>query len=230
MGLVVSVGKRLKHFDVRMSFSCACGELTAVVGPSGAGKTTLVRLIAGLERPDCGTVTLGGRVWTDTASGRSLPLQERGASLVFQDYTLFPHMSVRNNVAFAARDMEVAERYMDMFGVLHLADSRPGSISGGERQRVAFCQALAREPRLLLLDEPFSALDIATRRNVRSRLRELKRELGIPMVHVTHDLEEAAYLGDAILAMDRGCAAPDWLERQIRFHDNPEPAAIRAAL
>lgn len=230
MALVVSVGKRLKCFDIRMTFSCACGELTAVVGPSGAGKTTLLRLIAGLDAPDCGTVALGGRTWADTASGRCLPLQDRAVSMVFQDHTLFPHMNVRSNVAFAAPDMESAEHYMDMFGVLHLADCKPGSISGGERQRVALCQALARNPRLLLLDEPFSALDVATRRDVRSRLRELKRELDIPMVHVTHDLEEAACLGDAIVAMDRGCAAPDWLERQSRFHENREPAAIRAAL
>ncbi len=230
MGLVVSVRKQLKHFNIRMSFVCGGGELAAVVGPSGAGKTTLVRMLAGLEPPDGGTISLNGRIWTDTAANYNIPIQERGVSLVFQEFTLFPHMNVRRNVAFAARSMELAEKYMDMFGVLRLADRKPDAISGGERQRVAFCQALAREPEVLLLDEPFSALDVATRRNLRDHLKELKRELAVPILHVTHDLEEAAFLGDIILAMENGCAAPGWFDRQVRFFTHPSTSAMQAAM
>lgn len=229
MTLTASVYKRLEHFAVDMSFTCESGKLTAVVGPSGAGKTTLIRMIAGLERPDDGTITLGQTVWADTQSKTFLPARKRGLSLVFQDYTLFPHLTVWKNVAFAAKDMDRVDSLMKMFGIRHLADQRPDSISGGERQRAAFCQALAREPVLLLLDEPFSALDVGTRRNLRSRLRELKGELDIPILHVTHDLEEAAYLGDSVMAVESGQIAPDWLDRQTRYYPQFTPQTVEVA-
>ncbi|ADU63619.1 MAG: ATP-binding cassette domain-containing protein [Pseudodesulfovibrio sp.] len=214
MMLCADMTKRLKHFDLELRFSCAPGQITAVVGPSGAGKTTMIRLLAGLERPDSGAITFGGQTWADPDSGVFVPARKRGLSLVFQEYTLFPHLNIRKNVAFAATDMDRVDALMDMFGIRHLAASKPAAISGGERQRAAFCQALAREPVLLLLDEPFSALDVATRRNLRARLKELKGELDIPILHVTHDLEEAVFLGDTVMAVENGQVAPDWLHRQ----------------
>lgn len=213
--LQVAVRKQLDHYDLDVDFSCEAGSLTAIVGPSGAGKTTLIRIIAGLERPDSGRVCLGDNCWTDTDSGVFVHARKRRLGLVFQEYTLFPHLNVRKNVAFAASDPERVEKLMDLFGILHLADKRPSAISGGERQRAAFCQALAREPVLLLLDEPFSALDAGTRRSLRSELRDLKGELDIPVLHVTHDLEEAEYLGDSILAVDHGRVSPDWFNGQM---------------
>jgi len=229
--LCVDMVKRLKHFDLELRFSCAPGQITTVVGPSGAGKTTMIRLLAGLEQPDFGTIVFGGQPWADTESRVFVPARKRGLSLVFQDYTLFPHLDIRRNVAFAATDMDRVDALMEMFGIRHLAASRPAAISGGERQRAAFCQALARDPVLLLLDEPFSALDVATRRNLRAHLKELKGELGIPILHVTHDLEEAVFLGDEIMAVENGKIAPDWLRRQsVPIHRLTREALACASL
>lgn len=216
MTLTLNIRKQLPNFMLDVSMSCEPGSLTAIVGPSGAGKSTLVRIIAGLEKPDEGTITLDSSVWNDTDRNHFAPPQKRGLGLVFQEYTLFPHLNVRKNVGFAAVDKSCVQGLLEKFGIAHIAESKPCNISGGERQRAAFCQALAREPVLLLLDEPFSALDIATREGLRKELRDLKNELNIPIIHVTHDLEEAYYLADSIFVIENGCAAPQWLERQKR--------------
>lgn len=214
MTLKINIHKQLPNFALDVDMKCAPGTLTAVVGPSGAGKSTLVRIIAGLENPDQGTISLDEKIWVDTATNSYAKPQQRGLGLVFQEYTLFPHLNVRKNVAFAAVDKECVSGLLDKFGISHIAESKPANISGGERQRTAFCQALAREPVLLLLDEPFSALDIATREGLRRELRELKNELNIPIIHVTHDLEEAYYLADSIFVLENGHESPQWLERQ----------------
>ncbi|QGY40403.1 ATP-binding cassette domain-containing protein [Pseudodesulfovibrio cashew] len=213
MTLTVNICKQLPHFQLRTNFTCRNGELTAIVGPSGAGKTTLVRLIAGLEAPDSGAISLNGRTWADSQTGEYVPTHKRRLGLVFQEYTLFPHMTVHKNITFGAPEGADVDALMKTFGILHLKNERPDSISGGERQRAAFCQALASKPDLLLLDEPFSALDVGTRSFLRDLLAELKTELGIPIVHVTHDLQEAEHLGDAIIAVEGGRIAPDWLSR-----------------
>ena len=149
------------------SFRLALGlelgaETIALVGPSGAGKSSVLRSVAGLLRPEHGVVRLGAECWLDTASGIDVPPERRRVGLVFQEYALFPHLSVRANVEFGGR--ERATELLDRFRIAHLAGARPAAISGGERQRVALARALARDPAVLLLDEPLSALDASRAR------------------------------------------------------------------
>ncbi|MFV0422632.1 ATP-binding cassette domain-containing protein [Oleidesulfovibrio sp.] len=215
MTLTARICKALPHYTLDVELECPCGHLTAIVGPSGAGKTTLIRCLAGLEAPDSGTVALNNIVWCDTAKHKSIPVRHRKLGFVFQDYPLFPHLDVLGNVAFATGDKKAAQMLLERLGIGHLAKQKPSSVSGGEKQRVAMCQALARKPSLLLLDEPFSALDVDTRRSLRLIMLDLKAELNIPIVHVTHDLEEAALLGDSILAVNAGKADEKWLWRNM---------------
>ncbi|MBW1942048.1 MAG: ATP-binding cassette domain-containing protein [Deltaproteobacteria bacterium] len=216
MALEVSLKKRLTSFELDLSFTVSEGALKVIIGPSGAGKSTIIRLIAGLERPDHGTIAYNGETWVDTEQGIFLPTQKRRVGFVFQDYTLFPHLSVYRNVAFSAQDTGEIERLLKLFGIFHLKDRMPQNISGGERQRCAICQNLARKPKVLLLDEPFSALDTENRRKLRRELKDLKEELSIPIIHVTHDLNEALVLGDDILSIVLGKMAPDWFQHQLK--------------
>jgi len=215
MDLDVSVKKTLPNVEIDISFRIGAGELKVITGPSGAGKSTIVRLIAGLERPDQGVIVYKGVTWVDRERGIFLPPQKRHLGFVFQDYTLFPHLSVYKNVAFAAQDASEVKRHLKRFGIWHLRDSMPHKISGGERQRCAICQNLVRRPKVLLLDEPFSALDVENRRRLRKELKALKEELSIPIIHVTHDLNEALVLGDDIVSVVRGKMAPEWFRHQV---------------
>jgi len=211
MALQAELKKKLKHYTLDVSLSCERGKILSIVGPSGAGKTTVLRMIAGLDRPDSGIVACRGRVWEDTRNKVHISTQERKLAMVFQDFPLFPHCSLLKNICFTVRDRERAQDLMKMFGIWHLKKSRPQAVSGGERQRAAICQALAREPEVLLLDEPFSALDAMNRRNLREMLKSLKSKLGIPIVHVTHDIREALFLADEILPVVRGRVEQKWL-------------------
>jgi molybdate transport system ATP-binding protein len=212
MGLDVRIRKRLKHFGLDVSFSCPeGGKLLAVVGPSGSGKTTIIRIIAGLDRPDSGLISCGGKVWTDTSARIEVPTRKRGIGYVFQEFTLFPNLCVYKNVSFAARNKDTVEDLLKMFDIWHLRDSRPQGISGGERQRCAICQALARDPRVLLMDEPFSALDALSRRKLRELMKTIKKELKIPIIHVTHDIREALFLADDIVPVVEGRVEPKWI-------------------
>ena len=193
--LDIAVG--LRSFELGVSLSIAA-ETVALVGPSGAGKTTVLRAIAGLRRPDRGRIALGGRVWFDAAAKVDLPPERRSVGLVFQEYALFPHMTVQANVAFGgASDARVRE-LLDRVQMAHLAGERPGGLSGGERQRVAVARALARNPQVLLLDEPLSALDAHTRTAVRGELQDVLGALALPTLLVTHDFRDAAALADRI--------------------------------
>ncbi len=199
--LELDIGLPLRSF--RLELTLALGRETfALVGPSGAGKTTVLRVVAGLVRPERGRVVLDGEVLFDAASGVALPPEDRRVGFVFQDYALFPHMSVEQNVAYGSRNGtgELLER----FGIAHLARARPGELSGGERQRVGLARALARDPGVLLLDEPLSALDPHTRAALRLELKELLDELDLPVLLVTHDFHDAAVLADRVAALTDG--------------------------
>ena len=177
--------------------------VTVLFGPSGAGKTTLLRVLAGLERADKGEISFAGRTWFDSARGIDLAPQKRRAGFLFQDYALFPHLTVRGNVEFAAR-RETADRLLKAFGLAEVADRMPRAISGGQQQRAALARALAADPELLLLDEPLSALDAQTRAHMRHELRRALIEGGVPAVVVTHDRTEAVALGDWMAVMIEG--------------------------
>ena len=207
-GLYQSYGKTLVIKDVNLFIRE--GEFITLLGPSGSGKTTLLMIIAGFVDPSQGRIELNGKEIID------LPPERRNFGLVFQGYALFPHMNVYRNIAFAAFDEEDVERLMKVFDIWPLRDQKPDRISGGERQRAAICQNLARRPRVLLLDEPFSALDGEIRRKLRHERKALKEQLSLPMIHVTHDLSEALFLGDEILSLVKGKIAQDWLEHQLR--------------
>ena len=184
----------LRDFELTLALDVA--RTLALVGPSGAGKTSVLRVVAGLARPARGRVALGDEAWLDVERGIDLRPEERRVGLVFQEYALFPHLTVRANVAYGGRDR--VDELLERFHIAHLADTRPEKLSGGERQRVALARALARDPDVLLLDEPLSALDAHTKSEVRVELSELLRGLDLPTLLVTHDYEDAAALADEI--------------------------------
>ena len=191
-----------------VSLDIASGELVALLGPSGSGKTTILRMVAGLEYADGGAIYFGEENATD------IPVRERGVGFVFQHYALFPHMTVGENIAFGMKVSKVkrspqaiAERVKELLDLVQLGglkDRFPGQISGGQRQRVALARALAVDPRVLLLDEPFGALDANVRRDLRRWLRKIHDELGITTLFVTHDQEEALDLADRVVILNKG--------------------------
>ena len=175
-------------------------EVVALVGPSGAGKTTVLRALAGLRRAR-GRISVDGHDWLDSARGLDLPAEERSVGLVFQEYALFPHLTVRKNVEFGRKG---GAALLERFGLATLADAKPRELSGGERQRVALARALAPDPEVLLLDEPLSALDAHTRGEVRTELQQLLREADRPTLVVTHDFEDAATLATQVGVLVQG--------------------------
>jgi molybdate transport system ATP-binding protein len=208
--LEVSVARRIGEFDLDVAFTMESG-ISVLFGPSGAGKSLTLALIAGLIRPDSGTILINGRVVTDCARRTHVSTQERRIGMVFQDGLLLPHRSVLDNVALAVRQgggrrerRAIARSWLGRVGAEEFVDRRPGSLSGGQRQRVALARGLAGEPALVLLDEPLSALDAAVRCELRTLIREVIVSSGVPAVLVTHDTEEAEEIGDVIIAYDDG--------------------------
>jgi molybdate transport system ATP-binding protein len=191
----------LRSFALELALGVA-RETFALVGPSGAGKTTALRAVAGLVRPAKGRIRLGEHTLFDASTGIDLAPEERSVGFVFQDYALFPHMTVEQNVAYGGRAR--AAELLERFRIDHLARARPGELSGGERQRVGLARALARDPGVLLLDEPLSALDPHTRAALRVELREILDDLDLPVLLVTHDFHDAAVLADRVGALADG--------------------------
>ena len=204
MALRVRFTHPLRSYRASADLTVEHGETVALVGPSGAGKTTVLRVVAGLLRPVEGFVALGESVLLDTAGGIDVPPEHRRVGYVFQEYALFPHLDVRHNVRFGARCDGDVDSLLERFRIEPLAHARVSELSGGERQRVALARALARDPALLLLDEPLSALDAHTRAGVRAELRELLDDLRLPTLVVTHDFEDAATLADRVGVISDG--------------------------
>lgn len=236
----IDVARRLAHakghFDLAVSFESGA-RCVALIGPSGAGKSQTLRLIAGLARPDRGRIEIAQRLYADTARRIHVAPQDRHLGFVFQDYALFPHLTVRQNIAFGMRrglrnpprgSVEVAvEQWIDTFDLRRVAWHLPTELSGGQRQRVALARALVTRPRALLLDEPFASLDRGLRERLRDELDELRRELDIPVLLITHDEGDVARLADDVVHLDHGrvCTAqlPEVIvddlaeaERQVR--------------
>ena len=218
VGLVKAFGATpvLDH----VSLDIAAGAFVALLGPSGSGKTTLLRMVAGLEHADA------GQLWLDGRPAETMRPGARGVGFVFQSYALFNHMTVAENIGFGLRVRRVdrpsateraatVERLLGMMRLTGLGARLPGQLSGGQRQRVALARALAVQPRILLLDEPFGALDRPVREELRAELRRIQQELGITTLFVTHDQEEAIALADRVVILERGRVAADWTGAEL---------------
>jgi molybdate transport system ATP-binding protein len=210
--LHVQAAARLDEFELRVAMDVAPGRVVGVVGPNGAGKTTLLRVIAGLTPVTAGVVRIGDKVLDDAAADTFVPVEDRPVSLVFQDYRLFPHLSVVDNIAFAMRSRggkraearNAARQWLRRLDLADLGDRKPKQLSGGQAQRVALARALAADPQVLLLDEPLAALDAQTRLEVRGELRRhLDAFAGVCLL-VTHDPLEALILADDLLVLESG--------------------------
>jgi molybdate transport system ATP-binding protein len=212
-----------------VSFRVAPGELLALVGHSGSGKTTLLRTIAGLWRPQTARVRVDGTTWLDTAAGVDLAAYRRRVGIVFQNYALFPHMTALDNVIAAMgratpANRAEAERILDLVNLHGLGARRPAQLSGGQQQRVAVARALARHPQALLLDEPFSAVDRTTREKLYAEIIALRAHLAMPVVLVTHDVNEAQLLADRMVVIEQGHAVREGTTAAVMA----DPDALRA--
>ncbi|HZO77578.1 MAG TPA: ABC transporter ATP-binding protein [Solirubrobacteraceae bacterium] len=202
MGLLeIDIALPRRAFELRAALGLGA-ETVALLGPSGSGKTSLLRSVAGLERPRAGRIVLGDEVWFDAERELNVPPERRRVGYLPQDYALFPHLTVAGNVRFAAKRQRAD--LLERVGIAHLAGARPSQLSGGERQRAALARALAREPRVLLLDEPFGALDAITREQVRDQLADLLDTLRLPALVVTHSFDDAVVLARRIGVLDAG--------------------------
>jgi len=232
MSISVDIKKRLGDFLLDVSWSMG-RELLVLFGRSGAGKSLTLRMIAGLMPPDEGLIKLGDKVFFDKKTGTALSPQKRMLGYVFQDSALFPHMTVIQNIYYGGRGLRRVERHavselmLERFGIAELRDRLPSCISGGQKQRVALARALMRQPEALLLDEPFSALDAGTRSDMGRLLKEVRREFDIPVVLITHDLEEARSLADRIVLYDEGRAIRSCSPNEIIPVSEDRPAHDR---
>jgi molybdate transport system ATP-binding protein len=208
MALSLELHKKVGGFTLEVAWAIR-EELAVLFGYSGAGKTMTLQMIAGLMKPDLGSIRLGEQVLFDSRTGIDVPPQDRSIGYVFQDLALFPHMTVRGNIMYGAKGLkkerrEKTEEMIESFHLEGLPEKKPAEISGGQRQRVALARALIRRPKLLLLDEPFSALDNPLRLELHQHLNDIRRRFRIPVILVTHDLQEANRLGEKIIVYSKG--------------------------
>ncbi|MFM9924663.1 ATP-binding cassette domain-containing protein [Variovorax sp. H27-G14] len=221
--LKLSVADGRRRFDLAVRFATNV-PFAALYGPSGAGKSLTLQAIAGLLHPTSGHVRLDGRTLYDSAQRIDVPAPARRVGYLFQDYALFPHLSVRQNVSFGltawyrrkppAKDAERVQALLESFGLAALADSRPQNLSGGQQQRVALARALACEPQVLLLDEPFAALNPMLRAELRNELAQVRKQWGIPVLMITHDIEDVLALADVAFVYSNGQVV-----REIDLHN-----------
>lgn len=224
---MIKVDVRLSRqgFTLNVAFADS-SQVLGVFGPSGAGKTTLISLIAGLVRADQGVIEVGGRSLFDSAKRIDVPVHHRKVGVVFQEHRLFPHLSVRGNLLYGARDAPELGRVADLLQLANLLRRSVHELSGGERQRVSLGRALLSQPRLLLLDEPLASLDVRLRDQILPFLARVRDESGVPMVYVSHDLTEILRLTDQVLFMENGRSAGHGRYSDI-VHDEPVFAIVR---
>ncbi|MBF9030680.1 molybdenum ABC transporter ATP-binding protein [Rhodobacterales bacterium HKCCE3408] len=204
MSALVSLRHRLGAVELSIEAEMPPG-ITVLFGPSGAGKTSILRAIAGLLHPEDGRITAGGETWLDTGAGIDLPAHRRRVGYVFQEPRLFPHLTVARNIAYGGQPDAAL---IELLGLGPLLSRRPGSLSGGEAQRVALARALSRDPSILLMDEPLSALDLGLKRDILPFFERLRDEAGRPILYVSHDIDEVARLADRVILIEDGRAGP----------------------
>jgi molybdenum ABC transporter ATP-binding protein len=224
--LSVQVRKTLREFPLEIAFEAQPGETLVIIGPSGCGKTTTLNIIAGLVEPDEGQVRLDGSILFDSSSGTDIATEKRSIGYVFQDFALFPHMTVGENVAYGLRSRHSpkaqipakVDEALALVGISHLKGRRPGALSGGERQRIALARAIACEAEILLLDEPLGSLDAQTRNHVRGELQRMLRLIGRIAIMVTHDYTDALTFGHHICVLARGRVLQIGTRDQLLHH------------
>lgn len=231
MSIEVAIEMAVRSFELRVDFM-ASGGVTGLFGPSGAGKTMTLRAIAGLATPRTGRITVSGRTLFDCATGVDIPARDRRIGYVFQQYALFPHLDVKANVAFGLHDRPAAERdervgaLLSLVGLEGLGGRKPGELSGGQQQRVALARAIAPHPDLVLLDEPFAAVDHRVRRRLRDELRRIHEATGTPMLLVTHDVAEVRQLSDFLVVIDEGRVLRAGATEDVLASPGPEVEAL----
>ncbi|MBI5920782.1 MAG: ATP-binding cassette domain-containing protein [Betaproteobacteria bacterium] len=211
--LTLTLESRKRRFDLNVAFS-SDEDRIVVFGQSGAGKSATLQAIAGLLRPRQGRIVVGERTLFDSSRHIDLPARERRVGYVFQDYALFPHLTLWDNVAYGLKhigkwrlsEIERAQvvDMLKLMGLHHLAEARPETLSGGQRQRVALARALVTQPQLLLMDEPFAALDFRLRQRMREELAEIQQRFAVPLILITHDLQDVEHLGQTVVVIDLG--------------------------
>ncbi|MCK5801660.1 MAG: ABC transporter ATP-binding protein [Lentisphaeria bacterium] len=224
--MLARITKQLRHFQLDVEIAVGDGTNVAIVGPSGCGKTTVLNCVAGLVRPDDGVVTLDAHTVFDAQNGINIPPEQRNVGMVFQQYALFPHLTVFDNVAYGLLTRHMPERdvharvdkILERVGMRAFAKARPGELSGGECQRVAIARAVAPNPKMLLLDEPLGALDTSVRRRVRRKLRDLLDSLSVTVILVTHDYEDALVLAEHTVVLNQGLVVREGTHEELLLH------------